>query len=476
LLLKYGQYTSNDDVAKAKQIHADVSTKIKDFQARAQNLTSSSDQEKLAGEIKNFEADALTNFRNLEGFTDAQHNTLGNGINTLTYLYNQVKNIPASAIQANFQAAAKKEADEKAQKAAQERADVEAKNAEENAKTKAARDEEVASRTMDAADKLAEQMALAAASRGETSSYLADRIAYVKTAQAKNPLITDPKADPKDVSASYRRFDDLQSQLASLKEAENRVAGELTRYKIQSLKEQEQLVEAQGRKRLAELEARTETEIDAARERKKIEDDVASQKLDIQNRIADLESETDLDKKIRLTEYETEQIESATRVAAAQKNAAADAAAKINALPLNTDFLRTAYEAPLHHGGVDVPTQRISWIDQWRSQAAVPVGGYRQIAPLPMPARNPASAVASQVGSAPSGQGAPAPGSQGDDPSRSIDHLGSSISGNLSRLTMAINRTIDAVGRAGDKAVKAAEALTKKVAQTDARIERINRS
>lgn len=80
-----------------------------------------------------------------------------------------------------------------------------------------------------------------------------------------------------------------------------------------------------------------------------------------------------------------------------------------------------------------------------------------------MPAQRPFSSAATGV----QGSG---------DPFSSIDNLGRALSGDFSKLTSAINRTIEAVGRAGDNAVKAADALTRKVADANARIERVIRS
>jgi len=462
----YGKLTTKHDLELAEGVTKD--SKLPEFSKQGQQLSSVGDQNKLLSAMDDYTDELIARRAGLGVDESAQKDSITQEIALSQALEKKIQNISFDSMRSNEAAQKEKEASETAKKAADEKAATEAKYAEENAKKKDARDAAVALRKDNLADEHAEQMAREAAKRGESSSYIQDRMAALRAQADANPRITDPKADPKKVDAAAKINDDIESQLDRLDRAQKQVDEELHRAKIEDLKQQDALIEAQGKERIAEIEASGKKEFEIAEARKKVEDDVARQRLDLQNRIGQLEQESDTAKQIRLADYQADQL---TRNRTSAKQSGPQATYENSTVERDLGGNITKF-IPIPKKGESMDTdvtQRPGYheqpsVDRLAAYAARQAPGAMrhpwETLPLPGPASRPGSSVAG-VGQ-----------QNGGDPAA----LSHSIESGAARQLQAIQKAAASVDKAADTISRAIEIITKKVDSAAARIDRMRHS
>jgi hypothetical protein len=411
---------------------------------------------------------------------DAQRFQLTRQLGKLNALFDGADNLSDEKIAANGEAKKQKEQADAAADAAAKKSEQDQKNQEANEKTAEAREEARKQHEEQLKNEHAVEMAKQAASRGEYSDAIPNRIKAMQKLASDNPRIDDLTADPKLV-ASRERINNFsesqQEQLGKSKDqvnmeawkAQDQAADDLRQKQIDGLKEQDTLLEAQAKKRLAELEASNKNERAIAAERVRIEDEVAAKRLDLQNQIGSLQGESSL---ARETRQDLASAEQTTRDHAAAKQSGPQATYENSTVERDLGGNITKF-IPIPKKGESMDTdvtQRPGYheqpsVDRLAAYAARQAPGAMrhpwETLPLPGPASRPGSALA---GSA-SGAGA----ASGNDPAKAVQDTAGKIVSETQKQAAVITTSMG-------KILAAMQAETKRFEQLAAQVERIKRT
>lgn len=134
-----------------------------------------------------------------------------------------------------------------------------------------------------------------------------DHLGFERVLQERAGGLEDPGQAIKKARA------DLPDAIAA---AEKKAAAE----KIQALEDEKALAEANGAKRLADLEGLNLKEEQQAKRRKQIEDEIAAQRLELENQIGELQEESSTRREAREAQFAADAIQRVNALAAALKS------------------------------------------------------------------------------------------------------------------------------------------------------------
>ena len=452
------------------------------LQDGAKNIASVQDQNKVLTALDDYK-DGLIKARAQLGYWDgAKKKAIDQEIEYAALLTRQVENTPKEQMAQN--AAAKAAHDKELnEKAAAEKAAAEAEeNRKANAKREETRKEADAEREARLANETAAAQAKSASERGEYSTYASDRGADLKKQLAATPSLRDEEGwEGKYTATEVDKRDKLREaleadikQMAKAQEQadmdtwqqKTRSEEDLTRKKIEKLKEQEALEQAQADKRLAEIDASGGKEKEIAEARKQVEDELARKRLGIENEIGSLQGESSTARLTRQTEYEAKQI-------ARDKKPAAEAPKDLSKYTVERDGSGniTSY-IPLNKGSVaeteagTINMPEVSRLDAYKQRLAA------SSVPPPGPASNPASSATSVTSSG----GKPSGAGNASDPSQAAASLQKSLEDQMKKLTEALAKASTSTTSVGSAAVAAVGALQKQIDDLKGRLERMARA
>jgi len=466
-----GHLTNDMDRERSTELNKDNSP-IGQLTRQASGISSIKEFKELLDKIDKLQSD-LHKQRDGLGMADSlTKQAIDSKLKELDALYGHVSAMPIEQIHKN--AGAKKEQDQEAaaKEAAAKVAEIQQKNEDANAKRAEARAEQRAAHQMQLDNELAVQLATKAAERGEYSPAIAARLSSLNAQAAANPRIDDPKADPKLVASRDKINDAIDSSKESLSKeqerlnltawkAQDKAADDLRQKQIDGLKEQDTLIEAQAKKRIAELEASGKTEREIAAERVRIEDEVAAKRLDLQNQIGSLQGESSL---ARETRQDLASAEQTTRDhSIAGKRPDDTSRFSLEQTATGTRYIPLAAKGQVLNADV---TQRKGYVDDTAHSRLADFAA-RQVpgalhhswdsGSLPGPASRPGSSVA--------GAGA----ASGNDPAKAAqDTAGKIVSETQKQATVIVTSM--------GKILAAMQAETKRFEQLAAQVERIKRT
>lgn len=453
------------------------------LQDGAAKISSVQDQSKVLSALDDYK-DGLIKARAQLGYWDgAKKKAIDQEIEYAALLTRQVENTPKEQMAQN--AAAKAAHDKELnEKAAAEKAATEAEeNRKANAKREETRKEADAEREARLANETAAAQAKSASERGEYSTYASERGADLKKQLAATPSLRDEEGwEGKYTATEVDKRDKLRAaleadikQMAKAQEQadmetwqqKTRSEEDLTRKKIESLREQEALERAQADKRLAEIDASGGKEKEIAEARKQVEDELARKRLGIENEIGSLQGESSMARLTRQTEYEAKQI-------ARDKKPASAAPKDLTNYTIEEDFGVTKY-IPLAKPGQSLDkdvTKREGYVETGESR----LDAYKKrlaasSVPPPGPASNPASSATSVATSG----GKPSGGGNASDPSQAAASLQKSLEDQMKKLTEALAKASTSTTSVGSAAVAAVGALQKQIDDLKGRLERMAR-
>ena len=475
--LATGHLTNDMDRERSEEMQKDNSP-IAQLTRQASGVSSTKEFKELLDKIDKLQSDLHAERAGLGVADSLSKQAVDSKLKELDALYNHVTAMPIEQIHKNADAKKKKEEDESAKEAAAQLAEEQKKNEEANAKRAEARAEQRAAHQMQLDNELAVQLATKAAERGEYSGAISDRMAALHAQAAANPRIDDPKADPKLVASRDKINDSIDSSWESLRKekertdlaawkAQDQAADDLRQKQIDGLKEQDTLLEAQAKKRLAELEASNKNEREIAAERVRIEDEVAAKRLDLQNQIGSLQGESSLARETRQDLASAEQTTRDHSIAGKRP----DDLTKFTVDRGLDGHIDHWIPLPAKGQVLDTDvTQRKGYIDDSHHDrladyaARQAPGAMRhpwEALPLPAPASRPGSALA---GSA-SGAGA----ASGNDPAKAVQDTAGKIVSETQKQAAVITTSMG-------KILAAMQAETKRFEQLAAQVERIKRT
>lgn len=460
------------------------------LQDGAARISSVDDQNKVLAAIDTYKAGLIKASSSLGYWDGAKKKAIDQELEYAKVLERQVTQMSPDKMASNAaaKAAHDKELNDKA--AAEKQAAEEEENRKANAKREETRKEADAERAAREENEKAAAMAKSASERGDYSTYAADRGAELKKQLAATPSLRDEEGwEGKYTAQEVDKRDKLRAaleqdikQMAKAQEAadmetwkeRSRREDELTRKKIDSLKEEERLAQAEADKRIAQIEASGGKESEIASRRKAVEDSIAKKRLDLENQIGVLEGESARARETRQTEYEAKQISRDHSGKSPEKDipkdlskydVERDSSGKITKyIPsgpgMDTDVTKRS-------GYVELPeTDRLAEFKARQSSFSTPL-------PLPTPAAN---SPATQMANSTPGTGGGAAASKLPDPSKAVADLQKSLQTTLQSLEKSLHDASEKTTSAGNSATAAAAALTKKIADLQAQIDRISRS
>lgn len=265
-------------------------------------------------------------------------------------------------------------------------------------------------------------------------------------------------------------------------------ADEENKKRIAALEDQKALVEAIGKKQLADVDASSLSEDEKARRRLQIEDEIAAKRLGIENEIGALQEESAEKRLARETQYEAEKTQRTAQAA----QASAQAAAQLQTGPdsregridartgVSRDYgLRRAqygtggqliggYQNGRRLGDAEVAAindanRPPSALDQYKAdQPGMP--GYTPIvtpAQVPPPAATPGAQAPGQAGQSPGG--GQAPGGQNGGGQSGIDAVTKAVNEQAEKQDAALKQVASAVDSAGGKILGSINNLEERV-------------
>jgi hypothetical protein len=466
-----GHLTNDMDRERSEEMQKDNSP-IAQLTRQASGVSSTKEFKELLDKIDKLQSDLHAERAGLGVADSLSKQAVDSKLKELDALYNHVTAMPIEQIHKNADAKKKKEEDDSAKEAAAQLAEEQKKNEEANAKRAEARAEQRAAHQMQLDNELAVQLATKAAERGEYSPAIAARLSSLNAQAAANPRIDDPKADQKLVASRDKINDAIDSSKESLSKeqerlnltawkAQDKAADDLRQKQIDGLKEQDTLLEAQAKKRLAELEASNKNERAIAAERVRIEDEVAARRLALQNQIGSLQNESSL---ARETRQDLASAEQTTRDhSIAGKRPDDTSRFSLEQTATGTRYIPLAAKGQVLNADV---TQRKGYVDDTAHSRLADFAA-RQVpgalhhswdsGSLPGPASRPGSSVA--------GAGA----ASGNDPAKAAqDTAGKIVSETQKQATVIVTSM--------GKILAAMQAETKRFEQLAAQVERIKRT
>ena len=484
-----GTLTSGNDMKLAEEQSASGHKKLSEMEDKISAITSDKEWKEVGDALVDYRT-ALENAKNeLGGFEGMQKQVYETQIaraSGLLKVHDRMLN--SGKIEENSGAKAVHDEELNLQAAAEKQAEIEDANRAANAKHEEARKEADAEREARLANETAVAQAKSASERGDYSTYASDRGEELKKQLAATPSLRDEqgwegKYTPVEVDKRDKLRAALEADIKQMAKAQEQAdmetwktksqrEEELTRKKIDALKEADKLEEAQGKKRLAELAASHKKELEIAAERKRLEDEIAAKRLGIQMQIGGLEGESSVARQTRQAEYDAAKI---SRDAKPEKSAERPNDLSHYRVEKGLDGEIERYIPEPQHGEVldaDVTKRRgyvemprHSRLEDWKA---------RQSPLLPGPAAHPSDpsvtgaggTAAAGASGAPSGAGAAA---------GSAEALEKAINESLGKLTAALTKAAASTTTVGSAAVASAAALQKQIDDLRSRLERAAR-
>jgi len=275
-------------------------------------------------------------------------------------------------------------------------------------------------------------------------------------------------------------LDDVEKARTELPEAIKKADEEAAKKQIEALEDQKALVEAEGEKRLADLDASGLKEDELARRRKAVEDDIAQRRLDLENQIGALQGESDTKREARAVEYAAGEVQRAQAVKQAEV-AANGGPTKPGELFANSRRRRGLFTSDAFEDNTPLGQ---SALDKFKnSQPGMP--GYSPVGSIngsnpfdtgpalpPPPVATPAGGAAAAAGAPPAPGQPPGEGTTPQDAAKKIADEGQNLAKALKPLVEAM---VKAIKEVGDAIVKTFTTLRQELQKLKERVAELER-
>lgn len=451
----------NAETARSGQLGEDVSNLANSYDARIRAAASVAEKEAIIKDLTKDIADLNKNNSDVTG-RDAEFLELGN---------KQLNRMLESAKKLDEEKLKLAQKDEEAAAELEKQKQLAEEHVEDRKKYEAQYKADAERRALADRVAVAKEDESQSADRGEVKGHLRGVIEELEDKLNALPRIEDPAASAKDVQARDSEREFLADLIKGAKESERDDGERVTKARdaaaekekqerVKALREQIAYTEAQGKKRLAEIEAAAGSEAEIARQRMQVEADIAARRLALEHAIGNLENESDTARATRQASADADALSRAAQLAQARKRdeqSEWDQGAKEGAIDARSQR---------HYGlrGDVIEEKGAALYGRSALGGALERSVQRGLTPLPGPAQDPAAAADATAATSQRG------GAAGAGMDRAASALQSSISQSTEKLVDGLQAAKAAVDDGRSQMSNAIGAITNSLAAQAAAI------